>query len=82
MYGRIIDGQFEQAPVTFVTPEGRTICNFHRSESYLKQYGFSEVVSDPFPEYDYETEFIVPSYTQKEDGTIRKCWTVTRMEGM
>ena len=31
-WGKITDGVFEWAPINFITPEGKTICNFFRKE--------------------------------------------------
>ena len=60
-YGRIVDGVFEWAPVTFRTPEGKTICNFNRRPAKMTPYGFKPVrtVGEP----DYDGEYTEPSYT-------------------
>lgn len=80
MHGKIVGGVFSAAPVTFVTQDGRTICNFHRRPKIMEKYGFKEVVSDTYPEYDPATEIIVPSYAEQQDGTIKESWIVTPME--
>ncbi|MCR5360346.1 MAG: hypothetical protein K6E55_10730 [Thermoguttaceae bacterium] len=79
-YGKFEDGVFNFAPINYITPTGRTICNFNRKVRYLTEYGFLPVQSNPFPEYDYETQEVVPTYTQGE-GVIIESWTVVDMEG-
>ena len=74
-YGKFINGNFWWAPINYVTPEGKTICNFYRKEKYLRQYGYLPVRTSAPPEYDPETEEAVERYTEG-DGEIIQTWTV------
>lgn len=75
MYGRINNGEFEQAPITFVTPDGKTICNFNRKPAIMIQYGFREVHTSPCPDYDFDKQYPVDIYTL-EDGEIYQTWEI------
>lgn len=80
MFGRINSETraFEWAPVNFITPDGVTICNFHKNEFLLREYGFKTVVQEPEPGYDPD-EIAVPHYTDEGD-IIRVTWEVIREE--
>jgi len=41
MQYKIIDNQLIPAPVNFITPDGRTICNFNTSPELMTEYGFT-----------------------------------------
>ena len=79
-WGKITDGVIEWAPINYITPEGKTICNFFRKEKYLRQYGFLPVQTAPVPDYDPETEQAVDHYAEG-DGVIIQSWTIEPMEG-
>ena len=70
-YGRIVDGVFEWAPVTFRTPEGKTICNFNRRPAKMALYGFKPV-RGVMPDYG-EGDWPAPSYTDRGDY-IEEIW--------
>lgn len=80
MYGKIENGEFQFAPINFITPAGRTIINFHKSPAKLAEYGFLPVTESPIPEYDPETEYPVDHYEQG-DGAIIQSWTIEPTEG-
>ena len=79
-YGKITDGVFEWAPINYITPAGKTICNFNRKIKYLEEYGFHPVQTSPVPDYDPDTEEAVDSYSQG-DGVIIQTWTIQPIEG-
>jgi len=79
-WGKFVEGAFEWAPVNFVTPEGRTICNFYRKEKYLRQYGYLPVETTPCPNYDYELQEAVEIYRQEGDKIIQE-WEIRPLEG-
>ncbi len=56
MYGKIENGEFQFAPINFITPAGRTIINFHKKPAKLAEYGFLPVTESPIPEYDPEND--------------------------
>lgn len=41
MWYKVIDEQLIPAPVNFITPDGRTICNFPASPELMNRYGFT-----------------------------------------
>lgn len=41
MQYKIENDQLIPAPVNFVTPDGRTICNFNLSVKFMNQYGYT-----------------------------------------
>lgn len=77
-YGRFVDGVFEFAPVTFRTPEGRTICNFNRRPAKMAIYGFKPV-RGVMPDYG-EEEPPEASYIDRGDY-IEEVWPVTEEGG-
>ena len=77
-YGRITDGVFEFAPVTFRTPDGKTICNFNRRPAKMVLYGFKPVRGD-MPDYG-EEETPGPVYVERGDY-IEEVWPVTEIGG-
>lgn len=79
MWGKIENGEFSYAPINYITPQGKTICNFYRKEKYLLQYGFKPVNSEPVPEYDPETQTVEPVYTD-EGETITENWVVVDIQ--
>lgn len=79
-YGKITEGAFEWAPINYVTPEGKTICNFYRKEKYLRQYGYLPVETTPCPNYDYELQEAVEIYRQEGDKIIQE-WEIRPLEG-
>lgn len=46
MQYKIIDDQLVPAPVNFVTPDGRTICNFNLSPELMNEYGYTVTEAD------------------------------------
>lgn len=70
-YGRITGGVFEFAPVTFITPEGKTICNFNRRPAKMVLYGFKPV-RGTMPDYG-DQEPPEPSYVDRGDY-IEEVW--------
>lgn len=70
-YGRITSGVFEFAPVTFITPEGKTICNFNRRPAKMVLYGFKPV-RGTMPDYG-DQEWPEPSYVDRGDY-IEEVW--------
>ncbi len=77
-FGKFVDGVFEWAPINYVTPEGRTICNFYRKEKYLRQYGYLPVETTPCPNYDYELQEAVEIYRQEGDKIIQE-WEIRQI---
>lgn len=78
-YGKFVDGEFQFAPINYITPNGRTICNFYRKEKYLREYGYKPVISEPFTEYDPETQMIEPRYSDNGE-TITESWVVVEIQ--
>ena len=77
-YGRITEGVFEFAPVTFRTPDGKTICNFNRRPAKMVLYGFKPV-RGTMPDYG-EQEPPEPTYVDRGEY-IEEVWPVIQEGG-
>lgn len=75
MYGKIENGEFQFAPINFITPAGRTIINFHKKPEKLAEYGYLPVETSPAPPYDPETQHAEPVYALG-DGVIMHAWVI------
>lgn len=42
MFAKVENGRIVHAPVNFITPEGRAICNFNSDPALMEKYGFRE----------------------------------------
>ena len=51
------------------------------TETYLKEFGYMELVDDPVPEYDEKTQFLSFEY-QVKSSQIHKVYTVCDMENV
>lgn len=51
MYGKLVEGKINYAPVNFMTPNGCLILNFNKNVNLMKEFGFKLVVED-IPSYN------------------------------
>ena len=79
MFGRLVNGVFEYAPVNFVAPSGATIMNFDLDEDQMRSYGFKPMDEDPEPEVN-DNQVAAPIYEDLGDK-IRVTWRIVDIEG-
>lgn len=56
MYGKLVNGEFIEAPKDLVLEDGTVVENFNRSISLMKAHGFKPVIKDE-PGHDVETQY-------------------------
>lgn len=56
MYGKLVNGEFIEAPKDLVLEDGKVVENFNRSISLMKAHGFKPVIKDE-PGHDVETQY-------------------------
>lgn len=67
MYGKLIEGKINYAPVNFMTPNNCLILNFNKNVSLMKEFGFKLVVEDK-PSYDpNKYDLYVYEYIESND---------------
>lgn len=80
MYGKLIEGKIEYAPVNFITPNNCLILNFNKNVSLMEEFGYKLVV-DSKPLYDpneyvlfiyeyIETDYNITIVYKTQDKTI------------
>lgn len=68
MYGKLVEGKINYAPVNFMTPNGRLILNFNKNVGLMKEHGF-KIVSEDIPSYDQnKCDLYVYEYIETDDG--------------
>lgn len=60
MYGKIIDGKLEYAPLNYKTARGNVILNFGKNVDLMLHYGYKPIKKQ-IPDYDCTTETIYQS---------------------
>ncbi|MGL5646708.1 MAG: hypothetical protein ACRDDY_02560 [Clostridium sp.] len=79
-FAKLINNKLEYAPNTYVRPsDGRVIANFDKSEFFMRQEGFKEVL-DVKPNYDYDTQYIYVSGYIENETSIVVNYTVGEIE--
>lgn len=58
MYGKLVNGTIQYAPMNLVTEDNIVIPNFYLDEELMLQYGYKPVFSE-IPEYDAEKQYVV-----------------------
>ena len=70
MYGRLINGGLESAPINYELSDGRIILNFNKNEDIMKQYGYKNVI-DIVPSYDENTQYVqISGYDETDEAII------------
>lgn len=68
MYGKLVEGKINYAPVNFMTPDGRLILNFNKNVSLMKEYGFKKITEN-IPSYNPDEYVLyVHEYVETDDG--------------
>lgn len=68
MYGKLIEGKINYAPVNFMTPDNRLILNFNKNVSLMKEFGFKLVIED-IPSYNTnEYVLYIYEYIETDDS--------------
>lgn len=68
MYGKLIEGKINYAPVNFMTPNNCLILNFNKNISLMKEHGFKLVVED-IPSYNpNEYVLYIHEYIETDDS--------------
>lgn len=68
MYGKLVEGKINYAPVNFITPNNCLILNFNKNISLMREYGFKLVVEDK-PSYDPNNyDLYVHEYIETDDS--------------
>ena len=67
MYGKIINGALEYAPIDFVMGDGTVMTNFNKDVALMKRYGY-KIINDTKPSYNTETQYLrVESYVESDN---------------
>lgn len=70
MYGRLINGGLESAPINYKLSDGRIILNFNKNEDIMKQYGYKNVI-DIVPSCDKNTQYVqISGYDETDEAII------------
>lgn len=70
MYGRLINGELEYAPINYKLVDNRIILNFNKNEDIMKQYGYKNVI-DIVPSYDKNTQYVqISGYDETDEAII------------
>ena len=70
MYGRLINGGLEYAPINYKLVDNRIILNFNKSEDIMRQYGYKNVI-DIVPSYDENTQYVqISGYDETDEAII------------
>lgn len=68
MYGRLINGGLEYAPINYKLDDGRIIMNFNKDEELMQKYGYKNV-THVIPDYDSTTQYIqISNYTETDEN--------------
>ena len=70
MYGRLINGGLEYAPINYKLDDNRVIINFNKSEELMGQYGYKNVI-DIVPSCDENTQYVqISGYDETDEAII------------
>lgn len=71
-YGKIVNGEFESAPIN-AEVDGYWVCNLFTRPDLLERLGYKPVRTEGTPAYDEETgETSEPTYTDNGDCIIER----------
>ena len=79
MFGKIVNGKFEQAPKNLQLEDGSLIVNFNENETLMTTYGYKQVIENP-PTYDTKTEYLKMVSFEETDTTITPTYEVLKIE--
>ena len=79
MFGKIVNGKFEQAPKNLQLEDGSLIVNFNENETLMTTYGYKQVIENP-PTYDTKTEYLKMVSFEETDTTITPTYEVVNIE--
>ena len=79
MFGKIINGKFEQAPKNLQLEDGSLIVNFNENETLMTTYGYKQVIENP-PTYDTKTEYLKMIAFEETDTTITPTYEIAKIE--
>ena len=70
MYGRLINGGLEYAPINYKLDDNRVIINFNKNEDIMRQYGYKNVI-DIVPGCDKNTQYVqISGYDETDEAII------------
>ena len=70
MYGRLINGGLEYAPINYKLDDNRVIINFNKNEDIMRQYGYKNVI-DIVPGCDENTQYVqISGYDETDEAII------------
>lgn len=70
MYGRLINGGLEYAPINYKLDDDRIIINFNKSEELMGQYGYKNVINI-VPSCDENTQYVqISGYDETDEAII------------
>lgn len=78
-YGKIVNGEFESAPIN-VEIEGYWVCNLFARPDLLERLGYKPVRSDAMPPFE-DGQSLLSEYSDEGDY-IRESFTVIDGEGV
>ena len=70
MYGRLINGRLEYAPINYKLVDNRIILNFNKNEDIMRQYGYKNVI-DIVASCDKNTQYVqISGYDETDEAII------------
>ena len=70
MYGRLINGGLEYAPINYKLVDNRIILNFNKNEDIMRQYGYKNVI-DIVASCDKNTQYVqISGYDETDEAII------------
>ena len=70
MYGILINGGLEYAPINYKLVDNRIILNFNKNEDIMRQYGYKNVI-DIVPSCDENTQYVqISGYDETDESII------------
>ena len=70
MYGRLINGGLEYAPINYKLVDNRIILNFNKNEDIMRQYGYKNVI-DIVASCNKNTQYVqISGYDETDEAII------------
>lgn len=79
MYGKIVDGGIQHAPIVFKLEDERLITNFNKDISLMRIHGYKPIVSD-IPLYDKTTHMLVSNGFEETEDSINTLHSIVEID--